>query len=64
MLRIRPTAGLPYSQLGTLAGERGEGLERLYYYLRFGAFSSLLSMLSLVTGLLRVKMVEREVRPI
>ena len=32
--RVRPNAGLPYSQLGTLAGERGEGLERLFYYLR------------------------------
>ena len=61
--RVRPTAGLPYSQLGTLAGERAEGLERLYYYLRFGAFSSLQSMFS-IPGLLRVKMVEREVKPI
>lgn len=32
--RVRPNAGLPYTQLGTLAGDRGEGLERLFYYLR------------------------------
>ena len=33
-LRLRPDTGLPYSQLGTLCGERNHGLDQLYHYLR------------------------------